>query len=162
MNVPPYHLRPHTPDDLEWVVRRHREIYSRDYGLDHRFAALVANVVADFADNFDPAKECGWIAEIDGVPVGCVFVMKGFNDAAKLRLLLVEPEARGMGLGRRLVDECVQFARRAGYAKMVLWTHDVLTAAIRIYQRAGFRLVHCEKNSDFGPEVGSQIWELEW
>ena len=154
-------LRPHTSADLEWIVRRHGELYAREHGLDERFAALVAGVAADLERNFDPERERGWIAEIDGRPVGCVFVLQAPGDAARLRMLLVEPDSRRLGLGGRLVDECVKFARQAGYAKLTLWTHDVLTAAIRLYERAGFRMVHSERCSDFGPEVGSQIWELE-
>ncbi|MGH7043896.1 MAG: bifunctional helix-turn-helix transcriptional regulator/GNAT family N-acetyltransferase [Acetobacteraceae bacterium] len=154
-------LRPPRPGDIGWVIARHGALYAEEYGLDARFEALVGKVAAGFLAAHDPAREACWVAERDGVNLGSVFLVRASDELAKLRLLLVEPAARGEGLGRRLVDACVDFARACGYQRITLWTNDVLVAARRVYQSAGFRLIASKPHADFGPKMVGEDWELE-
>jgi DNA-binding MarR family transcriptional regulator/GNAT superfamily N-acetyltransferase len=156
----PVVLRAHRPGDMGWVVHAHGRLYFEERGWDERFEALVADIAAAFVKNFDEERERCWIAEMDGEPVGSVFVVKESKSVAKLRLLLVEPRARGRGLGRRLVEECIAFARAQGYRKLVLWTQSNLVEARRIYQACGFALKKKERHQTFGVKLVGEYWEL--
>jgi len=156
----PYLLRTHQPGDMGWVVHRHGALYAQEYGWDERFEALVAQIVAEFIQKLDAKRERCWIAEREGAIAGSVFLVKKSERVAKLRLLLVEPSARGLGIGARMVDECIRFARQAGYRKITLWTQSNLTAARHIYSKAGFRIVKRERNESFGQTLVSETWEL--
>lgn len=154
-------LRDAEPGDLGWVVERNAVLYTEEYGWDQTYEALVARIVADFGESHDTARERLWIAEIDGRRVGCVFCVRLDDETAKLRLLLVEPSARCHGVGARLVEACVDFARQAGYRRMVLWTNSVLVAARHVYERVGFTLVEEERHVSFGKELVGQTWALD-
>jgi DNA-binding MarR family transcriptional regulator/GNAT superfamily N-acetyltransferase len=158
---PSYLLRPHRAGDMGWVVQRHGEIYWQEYRYDERFEAFCAEIVAHFLLHFDHKGEACWIAEKDGLNVGSVFVVRKSKTAAKLRLLLVEPSARGVGIGRRLVEECIRFSRDTGYRKMVLWTQSELDAARHLYQQAGFKVVDRKRHDSFGRKgLVAETWEL--
>jgi GNAT superfamily N-acetyltransferase len=157
----PYILRRPRPGDMGWVVKRHGEIYADEYGWNWEFEGLVAGVVSQFVKNFDSKRERCWIAELDGKPVGAIFCFKKTKTVAKLRMLFVDKEARGLGLGTRLVNECIAFARSKGYKKMTLWTESPLVAARRIYAAAGFRIVKRTSVRNFGKRVVSEIWDLD-
>ncbi len=156
----PYLLRPHRPGDMGWITQRHGVLYAQEYGWDIQFEALVAEIVAKFIRSFDPRRECCWIAEKDGENVGSVVLVEDAASVAKLRLLLVEPRARGLGIGARLVQECLSFARQAGYRAVRLWTNSVLVAARRLYEREGFRLIKAQPHFSFGHELIGETWEL--
>ena len=155
-------LRSHKPGDIGWVIERHGAVYAQEYGWDESFEALVAEIAAQFLKNFDAGCERCWIAEIDGERVGSIFLVKQTQTIAKLRMLLLEPHARGLGLGRRLVHECVQFARSSGYRKITLWTQSNLLAARKLYQSAGFKLIKQEPQRAFGADLVSETWELSF
>ncbi|HJV95187.1 MAG TPA: helix-turn-helix domain-containing GNAT family N-acetyltransferase [Albitalea sp.] len=164
----PYLLRGHRPGDIGWVIWRHGALYAQEYRWDMRFESLVARIAADFIDRFDAQREACWIAERDGVNVGCVFLVQSRDEAtqeplpgvAQLRLLLVEPSARGLGIGERLVAECTRFAAQAGYRCVRLWTNSILTAARGIYRKAGYQLIASEPHHSFGHDLVGETWEL--
>jgi len=158
--TPAYLLRPHRSGDVGWITWRHGVLYAAEYGWDERFEAMVAAILARFVENFDTRRECCWIAEQDGEPVGSVALVHDGDRVARLRVLLIEPQARGHGIGRRLVDECLRFALRAGYRKIVLSTYSVLVAARRIYEAAGFRLVAQHQERAYGKRLVGETWEL--
>jgi GNAT superfamily N-acetyltransferase len=149
------------PGDLGWVIQAHGELYAGEFGWDGSFEALVARIVADWANDHDAAREAAWIAELDGERVGCVFCVAEDGDTARLRILLVDPRARGHRLGTRLVDTCLEFARRAGYQRMVLWTNHPLVAARSIYLAAGFALVGEEAHHSYGVDLVGQTYALD-
>jgi len=158
-----YSLRPHKPGDIGWIIHRHGELYAQEYHYDERFEAMVAELAAKFIQNFDPKRERCWIAERDGEILGSVFLVQESKTVAKLRLLFVEPCARGMGIGRSLVAECVNFARRAGYKKLILWTQSELSAARHLYEQAGFKLVKKESHDSWGRKnLVAEVWELKF
>jgi DNA-binding MarR family transcriptional regulator/N-acetylglutamate synthase-like GNAT family acetyltransferase len=156
----PYLLRPPVPGDLGWVVARHGVRYGRDYGWNDRIEGLTAEIIAAFVANYDATRERCWIAEREGENVGCVLLVKKSERVAQLRLLLVEPQARGLGIGARLVAECERFARQAGYGKIMLWTHSILGAARHIYEQGGYRMVATDTHDTFGPMLTGETWEL--
>jgi DNA-binding MarR family transcriptional regulator/GNAT superfamily N-acetyltransferase len=156
-----YQLRDLQPGDVGWIVHRQAVLYTREYDWDQTYEALVAEILGAFVKNYDPQRERSWIAEREGQVIGSVFVMRKSDDVAQLRLLYVEPSARGLGLGRHLVDECIRFTRAKGYKKLTLWTNDCLTAARKIYQAAGFKLVKEEKHHSFGKNLVGQTWDLD-
>jgi DNA-binding MarR family transcriptional regulator/N-acetylglutamate synthase-like GNAT family acetyltransferase len=160
-NKVPYMIRPHQPGDMGWVVYRHGVLYVQEYGVNERFEALIAEIVAKFVREYDARRERCWIAERDGEIVGSVFLVRESDEVAKLRLLLVEPEARGLGIGNRLVSECVRFARQARYRKITLWTNSVLLAARNIYEKAGFRMIRSQPDDMFRAGWVGETWELE-
>jgi len=156
----PFRIRPPKPGDLGWIIHLHGALYAEEYRWDEQFEGLVAEIVAKFIRNHDPQRERCWIAESGKEIIGSVFLVKKSATVAKLRLLIVDPKARGLGVGSRLVDECLRFARQAGYRKIILWTNDVLHAARHLYKKAGFRLVHQEPHHSFGHDLVGETWEL--
>lgn len=155
-------LRTHRPGDMGWIVYGHGKLYAEEHGYNEQFEALVAEIVAGFLRHHDPARERCWLAECDGRTVGSVMLVKQADEVGKLRLMLVEPAARGRGVGAALVSECIRFAREAGYRKLTLWTHSNLTAARHLYERAGFHRVHSEPATEgFGRELVDETWEME-
>lgn len=155
-----YLLRLHQPGDMGWIVYRQAILYAEEYGWDETYEALAADIVAQFIKSYDPKRERAWIAEKDGERVGAVFVARESDEIARLRLLHVEPQARGLGIGKRLVEECVRFARQAGYEKMLLWTQSILHSARHIYEQQGFQIVREEKHHSFGKDLTAETWEL--
>lgn len=160
-NRAPILIRPPHSGDMGWVVKRHGELYTQEYGWNMEFEGLVAEIVANFVKNFDEKYERCWIAEQDGENVGCIFLVKLDEETAKLRMLLVDPKTRGMGLGGKLVDECIRFARQCGYRKMVLWTNSILYSAIHLYEKAGFHKVNEEPQHSYGKDLVFENWEMD-
>ncbi len=158
---PPFTIREHGPGDIGWIIQRHAQIYTEEYAWNSNFELLCAEIATNFLKNLKPTRERCWIAERDGVNVGCVMMVERSRSVAQLRLLLVEPSARGLGIGANLVSECVAFAREAGYRKMMLWTNNVLHSARKIYQSQGFDLIKEEQHSKFGPPLTSQTWAVK-
>jgi len=156
----PFYLRHHEPGDMGWVIRQHGLFYHQRYGWDESFEALVAQICADFINHYDPQKERCWIAKMQDEQVGSLFCVKAGEDVAKLRMLLVMPKARGLGLGTQMVKECIRFAKRAGYKKITLWTNDILVEARKIYEKRGFKLVEEEPHHSFGHDLVGQNWDL--
>ena len=161
MQPAPFTLRPPRPGDIGWVIERHGALYAEEYGFNAQFEALVAQVAGAFLARHDPARERCWIAEGDGQRLGSVFLVRKTDDIGKLRLLIVDPSARGLGVGKALVQTCIDFARAAGYRRLTLWTNDILLAARGIYQAAGFTLIASAPHSDFGPAMVGEDWELD-
>ena len=157
----PFLLRSHRVGDIGWVISRHGAVYAQEYGWDITFEALVAEITAQFIKSYDAAREHCWIAEVAGEPVGSIFLVRGSDEVAKLRLLLVEKTARGLGVGQALVDQCIRFARAAGYRSITLWTQSILLAARGIYQRCGFRRVAEQTHHSFGVDLVGETWEME-
>ena len=157
----PYIIRDVRPGDIGWIIHRQGVLYNQEYGWDEKFEALVAEIAGKFFTSYDPKRERCWIAERNNEIIGCIFCVKESKTVARLRLLYVEPSARGLGVGSRLVDECISFAKRAGYRKLTLWTNSVLHSARRIYEHAGFYKVSEEKHHSFGHDLVSQTWELK-
>lgn len=157
----PYLLRPHRTGDMGWIIHRHGVLYAQEYGWDETFEALVAEIAARFVQRFNPKREHCWIAEREGEVVGSVFLVEKSKTVGQLRLMYVEPKARGLGIGSRLADECLRFARQVGYGKVVLWTNSVLLAARHIYEKAGFCLIHSEPHHSFGQDLIGETWELD-
>jgi DNA-binding MarR family transcriptional regulator/GNAT superfamily N-acetyltransferase len=158
---PSFLLRSHRPGDVGWIVSRHGAVYAQEFGWDITFEALVAEIAAQFIRSHDPSREHCWIAEMDGEPVGSIFLVKGSDEVAKLRLLLLEKKARGLGIGRALTEQCIRFARQTGYTSITLWTQSILLAARGIYQRAGFRRIAEEPHHSFGVDLIGETWELK-
>ena len=158
---PAFLLRSHRPGDIGWVVSRHGAVYAAEYGWDISFEALVAEITAQFIRSFDATREHCWIAEVDGAPAGSIFLVKSSDEVAKLRLLLVDKNARGLGIGRALTEQCIRFARESGYLKIVLWTQSILVTAREIYQRAGFVHVATEPHHSFGVDLVGETWEMK-
>jgi DNA-binding MarR family transcriptional regulator/GNAT superfamily N-acetyltransferase len=158
--APAFVLRPHRAGDMGWIIDRHGALYAQEYGLNHKMEAYVAEVLAKFLRDFDSEREHCWIAEQDGQRIGSVFIVKESDTVARLRMLIVEPKARGLGVGRALVEECLRFARQAGYSEIVLWTHSILTAARLIYDSVGFVIEDTETHDEFGPELLGETWRL--
>jgi len=156
-----YVLRPHRPGDMGWVIGHQAALYAREYGWNIGYEALVAEIAAQFIRNFDPARECCWIAELDGEPVGSVFVVQDSAEVARLRLLAVDPKARGLGIGRRLVEECIAFARAKGYRRITLWTQSILKGARHIYEKAGFRHIDSKPHEGWGAPLVGETWQLD-
>ena len=154
-------MRPHRVGDIGWVIGRHGALYAEEYGWNGEFEAFVARLAARVIARFDPARECSWIAEIDGEPVGSAFLVRHSKTVAQLRMLFVEPKARGLGIGKALVDQCLHFARQSGYRKVMLWTNRGLDAAKHLYQAAGFRLIEEERHRSFGKRLVGQNWGLD-
>jgi GNAT superfamily N-acetyltransferase len=155
----PFLIRPNAPGDIGWIIHRHGALYAAEYGWDESFEALVADIAGRFLKTRDPRRERCWVAERDGEIVGSVFLVDAGQGIAKLRLLYVEPDARGHGLGRRLVEEALRFAKQAGYLRVTLWTNDVLVAARRLYEAAGFQLISSERHHSFGKDLVGENWE---